>query len=58
VRRGGHSLDPIGHRTSSAGDGMVLRGVAVALWSKHESQEITIFLELASAGLVRTLWVC
>jgi hypothetical protein len=37
--------------------GVVLRGAAVALWSKHVSQE-TLFIDLANAGLVGAPWVC
>jgi hypothetical protein len=37
--------------------GVVLRGGAMTLWSKHESQE-TLYTKLANAGLVGTPWVC
>jgi hypothetical protein len=36
---------------------MLLRGAAMALWSKNESQE-ALFTELANAGVVGAPWVC
>jgi hypothetical protein len=39
------------------GQAVVLRGAGVALWGKHESQEI-FFTELGNAGVVKAPWAC